>query len=186
MDTFCLKTALDNISVKADWIGLREVKESTTFRVIRDLKPESNNISIDHGVMVEVLANGQFGYCATHDMSTEAINAAAEKAFIQANQASKFSSTSFTEEVRPKSVGEYNSPCLIRDVKLDDLMDILLKSNNVLKNSKKIVSAMSIARIVNTDMQYVSTNGSDFRQSFMYVGPGFRAIAQDGNVVQSR
>ena len=60
----------------------------------REALTESNNISIDHGVMVEVLANGQFGYCATHDMSTEAINAAAEKAFIQANQASKFSSTS--------------------------------------------------------------------------------------------
>ena len=43
-------------------------------------------------------------------------------------------STSFTEEVRPKSVGEYNSPCLIRDVKLDDLMDILLKSNNMSLN----------------------------------------------------
>ena len=40
MDTFCLKTALNNISVKADWIGLREVKERSTFRVIRDLKPD--------------------------------------------------------------------------------------------------------------------------------------------------
>ena len=62
-----LKKALSNINIKADWIGLREVKESTTFRIIRDLKPASNNISIDHGIMIEVLVNGQFGYYGTQE-----------------------------------------------------------------------------------------------------------------------
>ena len=65
-----LKKILDSIKIKADWIGLREVKESTTYRVIRDLNPESNSTSIDHGIMVEVLVNGQFGYCAFSRTST--------------------------------------------------------------------------------------------------------------------
>ena len=69
MEPINLKEALSKIKVNADWIGIREVKESTTFRIIRDMNPEANNISIDHGVMVEVLANGQFGYCGTHDLS---------------------------------------------------------------------------------------------------------------------
>ena len=43
-----------------------------------------------------------------------------------------------------------------------------------------------MARIVNMDMSFVSTNGSDFKQNFMYVGPGFRVIAQDGKIIQSR
>ena len=63
----------------ADWIGLREMKETTTYRVIRDLKPASNNTSIDHGIMIEVLVNGQFGYYGTHDISYEAIKNATEK-----------------------------------------------------------------------------------------------------------
>ena len=34
--------------------------------------------------MVEVLVDGQFGYCGTHNLSYEAINNAAQKASIQA------------------------------------------------------------------------------------------------------
>ena len=186
MNNIDLKKALDNINIKADWIGLREVKETTTYRIIRDLNPESNNMTTDHGIMVEVLVNGQFGYFATNNISYDSIKYAAENAYTQALNASKYSIHSFTQEVRPKSVGEYQSPYQIKDVSLDSLMDTLLKSNKALKGSKKIVSAISMARVVDMDMRFISTNGSDFSQSFMYVGPAYRAIAQDGKIVQSR
>ena len=39
MEQINLKKALSNINIKADWIGLREVNETTTYRVIRDLNP---------------------------------------------------------------------------------------------------------------------------------------------------
>ena len=181
-----LKKALDNINIKADWIGLREVDETTTYRVVRDLNPESNHTTSDHGIMVEVLVNGQFGYYATNNLSYDSINNAAKKAYEQALNASKYSVHSFTENVRPKSTGEYHSPYKIKNQALDSLMDTLVESNKALKNSKKIVSAISMARLVNMNMRFMSTNGSNFSQEFMYVGPGFRAIAQDGNIVQSR
>jgi len=186
MENISLNKALDKINIKADWIGIRQVKETTSYRIIRDLKPETNNTSIDHGIMIEVLVNGQFGYCGTHDISYDSIQRAAEKASIQAENASKYSICSFTEEVRPKSVGEYMSPYELKDIPLSDLMDTLIESNKILRGSKKIVSAVSMARIVNMDMNFVSSNGSNFKQSFMYVGPGFRVIAQDGKIIQSR
>ena len=77
MENIDLKKALNNININADWIGLRQVKETTTYRVIRDLNPESNHTSLDYGIMVEVLAIGQFGYFAINDISYEAINYAA-------------------------------------------------------------------------------------------------------------
>lgn len=184
--TMNLKKALENINIKADWIGLREVKESTTYRIIRDLNPESNNTVLDHGIMVEVLVNGQFGYFATNDISYSAINQAAESAYTQALNASKYSLHSFTKSVRPKSVGNYQSPYQTKNIPLEELMETLISSNKILKGSKKIVSAISMARIVDMEMNFISTNGSEFSQNFMYVGPGFRAIAQDGNIVQSR
>ena len=184
--TMNLKKALENINIKADWIGLREVKESTTYRIIRDLNPESNNTVLDHGIMIEVLVNGQFGYFATNDISYTAINQAAESAYTQALNASKYSLHSFTKSVRPKSVGNYQSPYKTKNIPLEELMETLISSNKVLKGSKKIVSAISMARIVDMEMNFISTNGSEFSQNFMYVGPGFRAIAQDGNIVQSR
>ena len=186
MNNINLKKALDNINISADWIGLRKVKETTTHRIIRDLKPEANNTSIDHGIMIEVLVDGQFGYCGTHDTSYDAIKAAAKKAADQAKTASKFSICSFTEEVRPKAVGEYSSQFQLKEIPLSELMDTLMEANKILRNSKKIASAVSMARVVNMDMSFVSTNGSNFNQSFMYVGPGFRVIAQEGSIIQSR
>ena len=188
MNNIDLNKVLKNLrsESKADWIGLREMKETTTYRVVRDLKPASNNISIDHGIMVEVLVDGQFGYYGTHNISYDSIKNATDKAYLQALNASKYSIHKFSTDVRPKSVGTYRSNYSIKHIALDDLMDTLLKTNKVLKDSKKVVSAISMARIVDMDMRFVSTNGSDFNQSFMYVGPGFRVIAQDGNIVQSR
>ena len=188
MNNIDLNKVLKNLrsESKADWIGLREMKETTTYRVIRDLKPASNNISIDHGIMVEVLVDGQFGYYGTHNISYDSIKNATDKAYLQALNASKYSIHKFSTDVRPKSVGNYRSNYSIKHIALDDLMDTLLKTNKALKDSKKVVSAISMARIVDMDMRFVSTNGSDFNQSFMYVGPGFRVIAQDGNIVQSR
>ena len=74
MNEFDLKKALSCIDVKADWIGIREVKETTTYRIVRDLRPESNNINIDHGIMIEVLVDGQFGYYGTHNLSYESVD----------------------------------------------------------------------------------------------------------------
>ena len=139
MKNINLKKALDNLDIKADSVGRREVKESTTYRIIRDLNPESNNTTTDHGIMIEVLVNGQFGYYAINDISYDSINFAAKNAYTQALNASKYSLCSFSEEVRPKSVGEYQSPYVLKDITLGSKMDTLIESNKVLKNSKKIV-----------------------------------------------
>ena len=84
-----LNTILNSIDISADWIGLREVCENKTFRYIRDMNPQSNTRSSSHGVMVEVLSNGQFGYSATSDMSDSGINRAAKSALDNANAGSK-------------------------------------------------------------------------------------------------
>ena len=186
MSTLNLNKVLKNINIDADWIGLRHVKESTTYRVIRDGNPEENNTNIEHGIMVEVLVNGQFGYYGTHRLDSNSINHAAQKAYDIAKNAAKYSIHSFSNSVRPKSIGEYNSPYKIKSLDLDQLMDILIKSNILLRGSKKIISATSMARIVNMEMNFISSNGSNLKQNFLYVGPGFRTIAQDGDIIQSR
>ena len=110
MESIDIKKILSKINLDADWIGIREVNEKTTYRVIRDLNPESDSTSIDHGVMVEVLVNGQFGYYGTHKLNESAIIKAAKKAYDIATAASKFSIFSFQDNVRPPSIGEYSSP----------------------------------------------------------------------------
>ena len=186
MNSINLQKAIENINVPADWVGIRQVKETTTYRVIRDGNPEQNSIDLDQGIMVEVLVNGQFGYYGTHKSDYDSINTAAKKAYDIALNSSKYSNYSYTDSVRPKAEGVYNSPYKIKNLDLHQLTNLLIKSNKILKGSDKIVTAMSMARIVDMNMKYASSNGSNLEQNFLYVGPGFRAIAQDGNTIQSR
>ena len=102
-----LQNLLNAIDVPADWIGLREVDERTTVRFIRDGHPQSNAKSKTFGIMVEVLADGQFGYVGTNDISEKGIQAAAKKAYQQAKLAAKYAIHSFTNEARPKAIGSY-------------------------------------------------------------------------------
>ena len=78
MSDINLNNALSAIDIKADWIGLRQVEETTTYRVIRDGNPQANSRSIDRGVMVEVLADGQFGYYGCNNPTHSNLQIAAE------------------------------------------------------------------------------------------------------------
>ena len=42
MNTIDLQKALQKIDVSADWIGLREMQETSTYRIIRDGNPQAN------------------------------------------------------------------------------------------------------------------------------------------------
>ena len=91
-----LNTCLNSIDVSADWIGLREVKETATYRVVRDNNPVSNHKDQSHGIMIEVLKNGQFGYCGINQFEIEFIQMAAEQALTQAEKAASYSLYKFS------------------------------------------------------------------------------------------
>ncbi len=188
MNQFDIKSALNKIDIKATWVGLREVKESTSYRVIRDGKPQANSKDTTHGVMVEVLSNGQFGYYGTHQLCDESIQRAAEKALLQANLSSKYAIHHFTDSVRPIAKGEYNSPYQkdFDTLSAGDLNKLLLKAYDKLNSSDKIVSAYGLFRFVKSEMRYVSTNGSDVEQNYLIISSDLSATAQDGNIIQTR
>ncbi|CAN1212728.1 TldD/PmbA family protein [Tumidithrix helvetica PCC 7403] len=185
---FDLKAALDSIRLPATWIGLREVTETSTTRYVRDSKPQSNSKSHTHGVMVEVLANGQFGYASTNHLDLANIQLAAERAYQQAIAASKWAVYTFTEAQRPKATGQYFSPF----VKPSDLLsakeinELLIEICDTLHTSDKIVKTSAYTVVTETEIKLASTNGSDIYQKFLLVSTDYGATAQEGNVIQSR
>ena len=78
-----LNVILQEIDVQADWIGLREVKETATVRAVRDGHPQANMAETTQGLMVEVLADGQFSYFGTNSMDMSSVQHAAELAVKQ-------------------------------------------------------------------------------------------------------
>jgi len=183
-----LKDIISRLDINADWVGLREYKENTTYHAIRDKNPLSNETSIDHGVMVEVLKNGQFGYSGTSDLSFEGINKAAKLAFDSASKASSHSVFSFDNNVRPKSNGSYETPLELPfdTLSVGEINDILMKANDWLKIDERIISVTAMAMLVETTINYACSNGSDISQKMNIVGSDYSATAKDGNIIQTR
>ena len=183
-----LVDTINKLDLDADWFGLREYKENTTYHVIRDKKPLTNETSIDHGVMVEVLKDGQFGYCGTSDLSFDGIQKAAVNALNSAIKASKHSVFSFSDTVRPGSKGQYITPLELPFDALSagEINDILMKANDWLLLDDRIMSVSAMAMLVETTINYACSNGSDIQQKINIVGSDYSATAKNGNIIQTR
>ena len=184
MESINLKSIMNNVKADAEWFALRKVYESDTYRIIRDGNPQANSKNVSHGIMVEVLKNGQFAYAASSDMSVSSVQEAINKATMIAESSLNNPLYNFSTSVRPNNQGFYKSNRLKDDLSLDVINDILFKSYEALKVSDKIVSASSMARITETSYQFISSSGSDIEQDFLIIGTTFDAIAQDAGITQ--
>ena len=183
-----LQELLGSVDVPADWVGLREYYEVHTPRMIRDGVPVENGKYVTHGVMVEVLVNGQFGYYGTPNLSNQGISDAANKAYQQAMIASNHSVYTFDKKARPAYKGNYYSP-YVKDkdsLSAGSLNQLLLDAYQSLKVSDKIVSASSLCQTIETVSRFVSSNGGDIHQEFLMIEFDLSATAADGSNQQTR
>jgi predicted Zn-dependent protease len=183
-----LKDLLNAIDVPAEWVGLREVYEVHTPRMIRDGVPVINSSNSTHGIMVEVLVNGQFGYYGTPNMTQESISVAAEKAYNQAKISARNAIHHFDQSARPAHKGSYNSPFSKEKNSLSagELNNVLLEAYNHLKVSEKIVSASSLCQVIETNFNFISSNGSEIKQDFLMFEFDLSATAAEGSNQQTR
>jgi predicted Zn-dependent protease len=186
---FDLKTALSHIDLpSAEWIGLREVQEISTTRYVRDRNPQSNGRRQSHGIMIEVLVDGQFGYASTNHLDLENIQRTAQKAHQQAKTAAQWAVHRFAIAQRPKAIGQYFSPFLKPSdaISPQDLNQLLIEICDTLKVSDKIVKTSAYAVITEVETNFVSSNGSDIYQKFLTIATDYAATAQDGAIIQRR
>jgi Putative modulator of DNA gyrase. len=183
-----LQELLGAVDVPAEWVGIREVYEAHTPRMIRDGVPVTNSRSFTHGLMVEVLVDGQFGYYGTPALTQRGVSDAAKKAFLQAKVASEHSIFSFDINARPVFKGEYISPFKKgrESLSAGSLNQLLLEAYNSLKISDQIVSAYSLCQIIETNSRFISSNGSDINQEFLMLEFDLSATAADGSNQQTR
>ncbi|HWU45050.1 MAG TPA: DNA gyrase modulator, partial [Bdellovibrio sp.] len=183
-----LHKTLANIKSQTDWAQIRHVTEKTTWRQVRDEKAEHNHIFFDHGIMVEVLVDGHFGYAGTSDISEDGIRRAFVKAQSMAKQASAFKVHDFSILQRPTAKGHYHSPVVrqMDAISAKEISDIFVDATRAMKVSDKILSRAARAMIVETEFFTVSTHGSDVHQNFSIVSTDFSATAGVGPETQTR
>jgi len=188
MNSFKLKSINEKLISNADWYGLREINESTVTLVARDSNPEGNYFSSTHGVMVEVLLDGQFGYSATTELSLAGIQTAMDKATELAKNAGKYPLVKFDKTVRPMNVGKYQTQTKnsIEDISIPDINHLLISSDKYLKQSERIICTTGFAMMVDSKHKYICSNGSDIEQDFQLISLDFSATAQKENIIQKR
>lgn len=183
-----LSNAIQATDLPVDWVGIRALREVETARTLRDGRPEANTRSQDQGAMVEVLAQGQFGYAATNRLTPEALEGAIAAAHRQAVAASAFCLHSFTVATRPKVVGQYISPYQqpLDSLSVGEVCDLLGEICRRLKVADPVVQTTATAIAHRIESWFVSSNGSEVYQDLALMQTDFSATVQAGSVVQSR
>jgi predicted Zn-dependent protease len=178
-----LTKTIANLNIPADWIGLRVVQETATYRHVRDEVPQNNGKSWN-----QVLVNGQLGYGATNSLQFEQIEAAAAMAYQQAKAASQWAIHPMTVAVRPRVVGQYTSPFIkpLDALSPGEINDLLVRLCRSLKVSDQIVRTTALAITSNTESWFVSSNGSEVYQHFVVLETHYGVTAQSGAIVQQR
>jgi len=179
---------LNTIDVPAEWIGLRAVNESASYRSVRDGNPQLNGRSLNRGIMVEAMVNGQIGYGATTSLTPESIQGAATLAYRQALAASQWGIHPMTSEVRPRVSGHYSSPFQKSQDALSpgEINDLLVRICDTMKVSDEIIQTRATAVMNAVETWFVSSNGSEVYQKFLFLQSHFGVTAQSGSVVQTR
>ncbi len=184
-----LTKAISSIDVSVDWLGIRVVKETSSTRNIRDGLPQSNGKFSTSGAMLEVLVDGCTGYAASNSLQLQSLQIAAQTAYKQALAAKKWWIYPFqAARERPKVVGQYTSPYLESFDALSpgEINDFLVRICHTMKVSDKIVQTVASTNTTERETWFVSSNGSEVYQRFMFFDSHYGATAQDGAIVQQR
>jgi predicted Zn-dependent protease len=183
-----LKTAISSLSFPADWVGIRMVREQSTYHAQRDGKPEGNQRSHNQGAMVEVLVNGQLGYAATNHLTLEGLRQAADAAYQQAHAAAPWIIYPFDPGIRPCVFGQYRTRVQrpLTTIHSGDIHALLSRVCRELKVSEQIVQASASVTTQAVETWIISSSGTDVYQQFAFLIPSYEATAQDGTVVQTR
>jgi predicted Zn-dependent protease len=180
--------ALQYATQSAEWAAIRHSSETTTYRSVRNDKPQGNEVSLDEGAMCEVLIDGHFGYAATADLSLSGLQRAFDRAIATTRATSRHKVQAFTVSERPRAVGNYRS-ARQRDLDslgLVEITDCLLAACGAMNLSEMLVNRSASAMLVQTQIDYFSSNGSETRQDFDMLDITLSATAVEGSESQTR
>ena len=180
--------ALQHALKSAQWAGLRYSSETTAQRTVRNDRPERNQSCLEEGAMCEVLVDGHFGYAATADLSDSGLMRTFDRAIATTRATSGYKVHAFDASQRPKATGCYRSP---RERGLDatslaEITDCLLAASQAMNLSDSLVNRSASAMIIQTQINYFSSSGSETRQSFDMVDITLSATAVAGLESQTR
>lgn len=183
-----LNRIVSQLKTEADFVGLRYLSETTHERRFRNRALDRSLVSVDNGLMVEVMIDGHIGYAATSDFTFAGI----QNAFTKAKNFTKLLSPkkAFTNGAhnRPPNKGQYFSGRKnnLDKLSLEEICQTLISACESLKVSSEVATCIASANIVEARQHYVSSSGADIFQDFLIFSSEFEATAKNDHEQQTR
>ena len=172
---------------EAEWLGLRRCANWFSAFSAVDGKFDLAAGGSDEGMMVEALYKGVFGYAATADMSAEGAKRASECALAAAQSAHPYAICRFDQSVRPAAHMRYATKREKRSgVPAGNTVELLCGICNAARVSSRIIQTAASCEIGINEIEIVSTNGADVRQTIHFAGIDMNAVAREGDIIQQR
>ncbi len=183
-----LKQLLSTLTIGVDYVSLREVYTKSASLAVRNEILEGFTSSEDHGLMIEVMVNGQIAYGATNSFEPSDVLKTALKAKQQAQAARSKGLYHFSLDQRPALIGEYLAPAqrAIEYFNPNELTDLLVSLSAAMKTHEHVLSRTANFSMTDTFTHFVSSNGSDIRQKIIRSALGLSATASNEKGSQRR
>ncbi len=181
-----LTQLLNAIDVSADWIGLREVKEKNFHRLARNGKFDQHSTVIDHGIMIQVLVDGQFAYYATNSLDIDSVQKAARQAVDLARQSTAWKVHNNSVKKPNELKQDFSAAVFLDQQSIKDIDDFLINASQATRLSDAIINSIAHALITEHETRYVSSNSSEIYQKFLLSACNLSVTAREGNETQTR
>ena len=171
-----------------DFWSLRLVGESEETLDVRENVVQPPRQSQSRGAHITVIKDGGMAYAATSELTREGLRQAVGQALRWAACTTNCSILDAQDIPRPQHSGSYTTAVEIPwdQTSLGEKIALLQNINRELKIHDSIVDWQAQLTRRETHMRMVTSDGTDIRQTFHYILPGFQAVANKGAQTQTR
>jgi len=184
-----LKETIAWLSSKGvDYADCRLVRREMESLHVSDGNVDSLSRNLDVGVGIRVLLGGAWGFAGTAMLTKGEITKTANLALKIARASATVKHEPATLAEQEPFVDHFSTPYEIDPfaVSTDDKIDLLMRSCDVLRKSKKVQTAQAEMQFYRTNKLFVSTEGAEIEQDLLESGGGYNCVAYDGKEAHRR
>jgi predicted Zn-dependent protease len=184
--TDTLRKHFNSLRSTAPFFSLRVVDDAREQLAVRQDTIEPPRLSSDRGAMLVAVTNGGYGYCATSDLSLAGLQAALDRATDWAGATRTASVHRYDPEAFAAPKGERLAPSRGPSLSRSELYDLLADECRSARIDDRIVERYAGLELRRVEQLYLTSNGGDLTQQFVYTVPHAHVTANEGAETQTR
>jgi len=182
-----LKNTLDYLESRVDYADIRFVDNDRETIEVENGILSAYNISNNRGVGIRVLVNGAWGFASTNNLNKESLLETAEQSLKIAMASSLIKKEDIRLAREERHVDSYTTPIVMDPFKVnpEKKIELLVRATRrMLKD--KVKKSEGILDFYKTHKLFLSTEGSEIKQTIIESGGGITAHAIEEGEFQTR